>query len=313
MGIRLVRGLLDQGYQVRGLVLPGDPLRARLQEMGCETREGDVGVRESLRGVCESIGTVYHLAAVIISHDPSVFQRVNRQGTAHLVDDAAASGVRHFVYVSSASVTYPRRTVYAESKLAAEQIVRGTRAFQSTIVRPTLAYDEAGGQEVRMFLDYLRRFPVVPFIGLGRARKRPVWTEDIVDGLLRLANNPISYGKTYNFSGAEPITIADLGHLLLRHHGGDRPFVPIPVTACRALARILGVAMSRPPLTSNAIAGVIYDADLAPDLAVQELGYRPIGVREGFRRCFPIPQSAPLATRRVSPPSEPSERSKGYP
>jgi hypothetical protein len=46
--------------------------------------------------------------------------------------------------------------------------------------------------------------------------------------------------------------------------------------------------MSRPPLTSSAIAGIINDADLDPGEAMAYLGYQPLGVRQGFNRCFPL-------------------------
>jgi NADH dehydrogenase len=301
MGVRLVRGLVEAGWRVRALVLPRDPLRARLDGLGptCEIREGDVSDAASLRGACDGVDTVYHLAAMIISHDPSVFRRVNRDGTAHVVAEAARAGVRHFIYVSSASVTYPKRTLYATSKLEAEELVKAAQAMAHTIVRPTLVYDVGGGQELLMYLDYLRRFPVVPFIGAGRARKRPVWAGDIIDGLLRLAGNPIALGKTYNFSGPEAISIADFGRLLLRVHGERRLFLPVPVPLCRALAFAAKRLMKRPPLTPNAISGIVNDADLDPGLAMRELGYRPIALEEGIRRCFavtPLPRrSATLA------------------
>jgi nucleoside-diphosphate-sugar epimerase len=294
MGARLVRGLRDAGWAVRALVLPRDPLRARLEGLGCEIFEGDVSARESLRGACLDVDTVFHLAAVIVSHDPSVFARVNRDGTANLVAEAEASGdVRHFIYVSSASVIYPRRTLYAESKLQAEKLVAAARGIQHTIVRPTLVYEEGGGQEFMMFLDYLRRFSIVPFIGDGRAVKRPVLASDIVQGLLRLAGNPLAHGKTYNFSGGERITIGELAHLMLRHRGGDRPFLHLPVWLCRLAAAAMALFMKRPPLTRNAIAGMVNDADLDPGLAMRELGYRPLGVRAGLARCFPLVTAPP--------------------
>jgi hypothetical protein len=46
--------------------------------------------------------------------------------------------------------------------------------------------------------------------------------------------------------------------------------------------------MDRPPLTPNAIAGIINDADLDPMQAMNDIGYRPLSVREGLRRHFPI-------------------------
>jgi nucleoside-diphosphate-sugar epimerase len=289
MGARLLARLRRAGHRVRALVLPGDPGRARIEPLGCEICEGDVSDASTLRGLCADVDTVYHLAAVIISHDANVFERVNRQGTANLVAESVRAGVRHFIYVSSASVTYPRRTLYAESKLAAERIVQAAAPELSyTIVRPTLVYEAGGGQELMMFLGYLRRFPIVPFIGTGRAVKRPVWSEDVVSGLLLLADNAKAWGKTYNFSGAEPITMRELALLLLRHLDRPRLIVPLPVVLCRALAFAMRVALRRPPLTSSAIAGIVNDADLDPSQAGADLGYRPLGVREGFQRCFPL-------------------------
>jgi len=297
MGGRLVARLLEAGWRVRALVLPGDPLRSRVEALGCEIREGDVSQPSSLEGVCDGVDLVYHLAAVIISHDPTVFERVNLDGTRHMLSEARKAGAPHFVYVSSASVIYPRRTRYAESKLAAEGLVQSS-GLPYTIVRPTLVYDEGGGQELMMFLAYLRRFPVVPFIGAGAALKRPVWAEDIVDGLLKLASAPVAFGKTYNFSGAEAISMRELAELLLLHLDRPRPFLSVPVWMCRALAAVLPLVMQRPPLTSSAIAGVINDANLDPTLAMTELGYAPLAVRAGFQRCYPIAaQVAPLTLR----------------
>ncbi len=295
MGARLTARLRKAGWQVRALVLPGDPLRARVEALGCDVREGDVSDARSLVGVCDGVDLVYHLAAVIISHDAKVFQRVNRDGTAHVLAEAQRARVPHFVYVSSASVVYPRRTRYAESKLQAEELVKGS-GVPYTIVRPTLVYEQGGGQELMMFLAYLKRFPVVPFIGAGRAQKRPVWSEDIVDGLVRLANAPLARGKTYNFSGAEAISMRELAELLLLHHDRPRPFLHLPVWVCRGLAAALASCMKRPLLTSSAIAGIVNDADLDSSEAMHDLGYAPLGVRDGFRRCFPpVAQAAALS------------------
>lgn len=285
MGLRLCEQLVREGHRVRGLVLPGDRQAGRLQALGCELREGDLSDPESLRGLCDGADVVYHLAAVILSPDPAVFTRVNRDGTAHLLREADAAEVAHFIYVSSASVVYPIRTPYAESKLQAEQRVAARRGAY-TIVRPTLVYDERGGLELDLFLSYLQRFPVVPFIGAGRARKRPVWSHDVVRGLASMAGQPVTHGKTYNLSGGESISMRELAELLLEYRATPRPIVPLPVALFRAAAQLLAATQTAPQLTHAAIAGVVNDADLHPGLMMQELGYRPIGVHEGFERCF---------------------------
>jgi nucleoside-diphosphate-sugar epimerase len=295
LGSRLVRALVDAGWMVRALVQPGDPFRARLDGLRCEIREGDLERPESLGGVLDGVSTVMHLAAIILSPDPTAFDRINRQGTAALVAEAARAGVQHFIYVSSASVTYPRLTRYAQSKLAGEALLKAERRLRHTIVRPTLIYDERGGQEFMMFWRYLERFPVVPLVGDGRARKRPVWAEDIVSGLQRIVGNPRSHGKTYNFSGGDSVTIQELAELMLARRAQRKRFVHLPVGLCKTVARGLGLLMRDPPLSLQAIAGLVNDADLPPDEATRDLGYVPIGVREGLVRCFPLPAATPAS------------------
>ncbi len=207
-----------------------------------------------------------------------------------MVAAAAAAGVRHFIYVSSASVDLP-----APHDLRARQAGRGgdrrrtSAGFAHTIVRPTLVYDETGGQEFMLFRRYLRRFPVVPFIGPGSARKRPVFSDDVVDGLARIVGNPVCFGKTYNLSGPEPITLRALGKLILEL--GGRPSGHSCTCRCRSAARsppCLARVMKNPPLTPYAVAGFTNDADLDCSEAVRDLGYaRRAACATVSPRCFP--------------------------
>jgi len=289
MGSRLVRGLVEAGNKVRVLTLPGDPLVSRLDGLGCDIRYGDVGKRETIEGLCDGCSTVYHLAAVLLSPDPAVFQRVNVGGTRNLVDLSIKAGVQHFILVSSISVTYPYTTPYSLSKRECERIVKDQTAMNWTIVRPTLAYNEHGGEEFMMYMDFLKRFPVVPFIGSGKALKNPVHVDDLMHGFLAVANNPKTYGKTYAFSGSEEISIWDLGKEMLRHQGISKTFVPVPVWACKIIAAAMGATMKKPPLTWNAIAGLTQDANPDWSAGKSDFGYSPIGVREGLDRSFGKP------------------------
>jgi nucleoside-diphosphate-sugar epimerase len=297
MGRRLVRGLVERGHRVRVLDRPG----TRLDGEDTELVHGDVTDPASLAGVFDGVDTVFHLAAILIAYDPDAFERVNVGGTRNVLQAAQVAGVKHFIFVSSASVVYPKTTVYSRSKRECERMVREQQGMHWTIVRPTLAYNEQGGEEFRMFLDYLRKYPVVPFIGRGRALKNPVHVDDLMRGFLAVAGNPVAYGKAYNFSGGEEISIWDLAHLMLKHQRSSKPFLPLPVSLCTAVARVLEGRMARPPLTWNVIAGITQNANLDNAEARRDLGYAPIGVREGLQRCFPL--SSAGRTRSAAPVS----------
>jgi len=287
MGSRLVRGLVERGEKVRVLTLPGDPYVTRLDGLDVDIRYGDISNAATLSGVFDGVETVFHLAAVVLSRNPAVFKRVNVEGTRNMVAGATAAGVKHFIYVSSASVVYPKPTPYSLSKRECERIVSSQDSMHYTIIRPTLAYSESGGEEFLLFMNYLKRFPVVPFIGRGKALKNPVHVDDLMRGFLAIPGNPKTYGKIYQFSGGEEITIRNLAKLILKQLGLSRPFLTIPVPVCKAVAAVMARTMKNPPLAWNVIASITQDANLDNSLARQDLGYSPIGIREGLERCFP--------------------------
>jgi NADH dehydrogenase len=135
-------------------------------------------------------------------------------------------------------------------------------------------------------MDYLKKYPVVPFIGRGRAKKNPVFVDDLVEGMLAIANNPKAYRKIYNFSGGEEISMWDLALLMLEHQGLSKLFIPIPVPICRLLAFMMERTMKHPPLTGYGISRIVQDANLYNSSARRDLGYNPIGIDEGFQKCF---------------------------
>ena len=288
MGTTLVKGLLERGNRVRVLDIPNHPHRKRLEGSGAEILEGDISRMDSIAGAFDGVKTIYHLAAVLISNDPSVFQRVNVQGTRNMIDGGLRCGAEHFILVSSISVTYPYTTPYSLSKRETERLVKEQDRMKYTIIRPTLAYNEYGGQEFMMFLEYLMKYPVVPFIGRGDALKNPVHVDDLMRGFLAIPNNPKAYGKTYPFCGGEALPIREMAKLMLRHKRAERPFVHLPLPLCKLLAAGMSATMKNPPLTWNAIAGVSQHANPDWSEAKADLGYNPIGFREGLQKCFPI-------------------------
>jgi nucleoside-diphosphate-sugar epimerase len=285
LGAPLVRELVGRGHKVRALTLPGDRAPDTLRGVPCEIVRGDVSDGRSLAGIFDGVKTVYHLAAVIIAN-ADVIRRVNVEGTRNVAQGAASSGVGHFVYVSSAAVLYPYSTAYARSKMEGERIVTDQADMRMTIVRPTLIYGKGGGQEFTMFLEYLDRYPVIPFIGRGSAKKNPIHVEDLVRGLAAIAGNPKTYGKTYNLCGGQEISIRDMARLILLAQGRSKPIVSIPVWAASGLAAVLEKMMKNPPLTRYAISRIVQDA--APDGSEtrKDLGLRPIGFEEGIRKVF---------------------------
>jgi NADH dehydrogenase len=149
-------------------------------------------------------------------------------------------------------------------------------------------YGKKGGQEFDIFLSNLRKFPIIPFIGSGDALKRPVYVEDVINGLITLARQPVGIGKVYNFSGGEAISMIYFAKLcLFLMDTRYQTFLHIPVWFCKLSALFLKKVMTHPPLRWNMIAGVTQDANLDPTDAIRDLQFKASKVTEMLPRCFP--------------------------
>ena len=287
IGSALVPLLVEKGFGVRLFALQGDRAAESFDGDSVEVCYGDIANQESVKDICRGVSTVIHLAAVVLSDDESLFDSVNVMGTRYLLEDAQKHNVHHFIHISSASVVYRRLTPYSRSKRIAEKYVKNS-GVPWTIIRPTLVYGEVGGMEFDLFLQYLLKWPVVPFIGNGGALKRPVYIDDLVYGLKKTALLEKGTGRIYNFSGGSDISMIDFARLCLTLSGReDKIIIHIPVILCRLLALVMKRIMKNPLLKWNMIAGVIQDANLDPNKAILDLEYNPYPVEQKLKDCFP--------------------------
>jgi NADH dehydrogenase len=287
IGSVLVDRLLTYEFKIRLLALPGDPISGKYSDKSIDIQYGDIADSDTLKDICADVSVVIHMAAIILTEDDMDYDRINIEGTKNILVEAVRSGVSHFIHISSASVIYTRTTPYSLSKRVCERLVRES-GINYTIVRPTLVYGKKGGQEFDIFLSNLKKFPIIPFIGSGDALKRPVYVEDVINGLIVLAKQPVGTGKIYNFSGGEAISMICFAKFCLflmdiRY----QMFLHIPVWLCKLSAVILKKTMTHPPLRWNMIAGVTQDANLDPTDAIRDLQFKASKVTEMLPQCFP--------------------------
>jgi len=205
---------------------PEDPTR---------TFVGDLCDPASIRGACDGIDTIVH-AASYVGADPTLCDRVNRQGTLHLLDEATRAGVRKVFYVSTAAVygAGPHRGLPEDaippaplspasaSRAAAEEQVR---AYGGCVLRPYLIYGPRDRWFVPNLVALLRVLP--HWIDGGRARLSVVNVRDLARLVAALVTRDVPPGSVYHANHPEPVTVRAAGEALARHLGvrvpGDTP------------------------------------------------------------------------------------------
>lgn len=296
--------LRRQGVAVRGLVLPGSDRRL-LDELGVEVVAADIGVPLDA-ALFAGITHVFHLAAIAIDWgQDALFERVNVQGTRHVLEAAQVAGVAHVVHMSSLAVhpytghpagdeATPRGwaiNAYTRSKNAAEDVVQSFRdRLMVTVIRPgVVPYGPGDRLSLPGILDALRR-GIYAHVGGGNTRVCISFVENLADGMLLAASRKGPSGETFVLAD-EVVTwrefidaVADAFDVPRARRAVPYPLAymaAVLVESAWRLLRLRGV----PPLTRYRIALFRGDLVFSSTRARRELGWEPrVGLAEGLAR-----------------------------
>ncbi len=236
VGRAVIQALRAEGHVVRCLVRRGS--ERDLQGLGAIERiEGDVLVRPGLDADITGCDAVIHLVG-IIREQPALgatFERVHVEGTTNVLDATVAAGVRRYIHMSSLGTRPGARARYHQTKWAAEEAARSS-GLGWTIFRPSIIYGRGDGF-ITMLARMLRRLPVVPVIGTGRARLQPIPVEHVAEALARSVRMPVTEKQTFDVVGRDVVTMLELLDIVGAAVGRRRVRkVHVPLGAMRPLA-----------------------------------------------------------------------------
>lgn len=209
---------------------------------------------------------IIHLAAATGKLPPKEYFAVNGEGTRRLVEQCKLAGVRNLLFVSSIAAGFPdqARYYYAQSKLQAEEIVRSS-GLRFCIARPTMIFGP--GSPVLAGLARLAALPVVPVFGNGRTPVQPIAAKDLAELLVRIVDNDLFRGETFDLGGPDVITIEELLRKIrvqLRSAGGKTLHLPLGMLL-PALTLLEILAYPLLPITVGQLATFRFDGTARPN------------------------------------------------
>lgn len=302
IGSHLVGALDNEGWEMRGLFLPGEDA-SRAEEHGVEVFRGDLTNPGSLTGIADGCDVVFHLATRVSDYGSfRLFRKIMVDGTRNLLE-ALAHNAPRFVYVSSIAAHGLGRNIpgadedaervpcgvpYSDTKMEAEDLVREfcDGAGRSWVVVRPANVTGPGSVWVWDVLDAFYRGPL-PVIDGGVHPGAFVYVTNLVDGMVLAATHEAAHGRVYHFRDDYDITwgeyAAHLGELIGKRTKGNIPFgIAWKLGwACEMLLSPLGV---RPPMTRLAAGVMGRNLDVSNARARQELGWKSrVGLDEALR------------------------------
>ena len=296
IGGHLARFLVNEGKtKVRALVR--NPEKAKwLSDIGVEVVKGDITDINTLTDITSGCNLVFHAAAqVSASGSKEAINEVNVTGTQNIVDAALATGVDRFVQISSCAVygslqefditedTPTRITgkLYHDSKVTAEEIV--FRAYRDhglpvVVARASQVYGPGSNQYTIRPIEVIKSGKMILIDG-GRHLCKPIYIDNLIDGLMLCARESVAIGQAYNLTDSVTIPWRDFfGAYANMLDIQSLPSLPYQLAWVAALIFEIraGLKGSKSSITRAALKSLRSSNSFSNQKAREQLGWQPV-------------------------------------
>jgi nucleoside-diphosphate-sugar epimerase len=261
VGDALVRHLAEQSaYKVRvatrkAYVAPADTVE--------QIHTGSLTPKCDWAAFVNGVDVIVHAAARVhvlndaAEHPDDEYFRVNVASTLNLAEQAAAAGVKRFVFISSIKVngesTSPGAPfvadqpgnpsdAYGVSKCKAEQGLREVAdrtGMEVVIIRPVLVYGPGVKANFFNMMRWLDKGIPLPLGAVNNLRSL-VALDNLVDLVVRCTWHPAAANQTFLVSDGDDLSTASLLRHVAKALGKPARLIPVPVWLLKAGATTLG-------------------------------------------------------------------------
>ncbi len=265
--------------KVRCLVRPGSVQKIK-DNASVEVIVEDLASPKNLVAALQGVRCVIHLAALLREKDPQEIQKVNVEGTRHLVEAAKKQSVDHFILVSTENaLREDLHDAYASTKREAEDIVRNFS--NHLILRPCFVYGRGDNHGLGRLFNAAEKSCLAPLFGGLTCKIQPIYIDDMVEYLLRAVQKNI-HGE-FIIAGSETVTINDFIKKALEVRGLRKLVIPIPYFVY-AVAAKLGDRFFKSACWGNAqLQNIYHGRTYSIEKTVKAFGYAPRGLNAGLK------------------------------
>ena len=305
IGGHLLPRLINTGHTV--VCLARDPTAlASFTSSNLRTVRGDVTDSTSVRQAISGCHAVVHLANVYAFwlRELSVYERVNVDGTRHVMEAALAANVRKVVHVSSA-VTYgapkdrpftedaepgPLFSVYARTKRRGDELawrLSKEGGMPLSVLYPGAVTGPGDTKSSGAFIRLLSERKM-PARVLQDALFTWVSVTDVVTAILGALETEAATGQRY-LIGNQTFTLGEIGQMVAQESGVPPPWLALPDWAVKWTAfGLTGLSRltRRSPawgLSVDQVRTTIEGFHFDGSKAERELGVRYTSVREAIK------------------------------
>ncbi len=263
-GAALCRSLTADGIGFVPVVR--DATRWGATKLPGEARVADLGDAPAL--ACALSGATHVVSCAHARHVPAIL--------------AAAPADATFVFLGST------RKFTAWPDAHGRGVLAGEAAFLAAgrpgvMLHPTMIYGAQGEDNVRRLAALLRRLPVLPLPGGGRALVQPIHQEDLTRCIQAALRHPWSSPSTLVVAGPRAVSYAAFVQAVAEAAGlRRRPVLPVPAWLLMRLAALTPALPFLPAIGSDEVRRLTEDKAFDIGQMEQVLLVKPRALQEGL-------------------------------
>ena len=193
------------------------------------------------------------------------------------------AGIKRTVFVSSTSIF---TTLNANSKIIrkkAENSIKKSNLVW-TIIRPTMIYGSPQDRNIIKLIKWINNFPIIPVFGDGKSLQQPVYVNDVALALVDVLYNEITFYKTYNISGKDPLTFNEVIDLISKKLERKVFKIFIPFKTIVKVLKFFEFFNIYFPLSSEQIIRINEDKSFPYNEASKDFGFDPLSFKSGINK-----------------------------
>lgn len=261
IGQRLIQHLLAQkSHHISALVRDQNhSLPTEIETLLVPSINGKTDYSQHLK----NIDIVIHLAARVHrmndlgSSSYQAYKATNTDGTSRLAEQAAAAGVKRFIYLSTIKVngettilgdpftaddTPKPSDPYAVSKYEAEQALQSlskTTQLEHVIIRPPLVYGPGVKANFEKLIDLIYRSVPLP-LGAVKNRRSLVSIDNLISLITHCISHPQAANQVFLVSDDRDLSTTDLLRIIAEAMNKPVRLLPIPEKILSYAAKLSG-------------------------------------------------------------------------
>jgi nucleoside-diphosphate-sugar epimerase len=287
IGSTVMKTLIENN--IEGVLLARQPVldSGRFSTFTISSIDGQTNYKDCFEG----IECVIHSAARVhvmndFSTDPlTAFRETNTYGTLNLARQAAATGVKRFIFVSSVKVNgemtkwnkpfnsdddFVPDDPYGLSKYEAEQgllALAEETGMEVVIIRSPLVYGAGVGANFAYLIKWVNRGVPSPF-GAIHNKRSLVALDNLVSFIVHCIDHPKAANEVFLISDGEDVSTTELLQEVAKAFGKRSLLIPVPVWLLTLAAKLIG----KEDMANRLFSSLQVDSSKARDL----LGWKPV-------------------------------------